>query len=66
MKTIIVVTEKNRVQVTNCPLNFTVTEEQYDLGSPVGNGSTLEKALEDFKTSAELKYDEEIAIFELV
>ena len=52
----------NSVQVTNCPANFLVSETEYDLGRPTGNGSTLERAIEDFKESWMMKFDEEINV----
>lgn len=51
---------KDQFQVTGCPQNFKVMEEDYDMGAPVGYGSTLAKAIEDFISMWELKYDESI------
>jgi hypothetical protein len=52
--------EKNPVQVTNDIQNFQVSEIEWDLGHPIGNGATLEEALEDFRQMYECKYDEEV------
>lgn len=52
--------EKNSVQVTNSLYNFMVSEANWDIGMPIGNGRTLEQALASFEVSYELKYDEEV------
>lgn len=62
MKRVFIGVEKNPLQVTNCPINFTVAEIEWDLGAPIGNGKTLEEAIWNFKESWLLKYDEEITI----
>lgn len=51
---------KDQMQVTGCPQNFQVMEEDYDLGAPVGYGSTLKEAIDDFISIWELKNDESI------
>lgn len=51
---------KDQMQVTGCPQNFQVMEEHYDLGAPVGYGSTLKEAIDDFISIWELKNDESI------
>lgn len=61
MATIEVQVEKNPVQVTDDIQNYQVVEaDGWDLGAPIGNGATLEHALQDFESSYELKHDEEI------
>jgi hypothetical protein len=60
--TIEVTIETNPFQVTNDIQNFKVIKKDWDLGDPLGYGSTLEKALEDFIGWAELKYDEEVEL----
>ena len=63
MKTINVTVEKNPFQVhgaIGAINNFQVVEKDWDLGSPIGNGETLEAALEDFEASYECKFDEEV------
>lgn len=60
MTNIKVIVEKNPVQLTNDSRNFQVSELEWDLGSPIGNGATLEEALEDFRVTYECKYDEAV------
>lgn len=63
LKVVEIVFSKDPVQVTNCPINYTVTEaDGWDLGRPIGNGATLEDAMNDFKSSWQLKFDEEIDV----
>ena len=62
MKTIEVTIEKNPSQITNSIVNYKVIKKDWDLGDPYGVGATLERALEDFISSAELKYDEEVEL----
>lgn len=55
--------ERNQIQVTNCPSNFTVVEaDGFDLGAVTGNGSTEEKALQDFIENYCLRYDEQVSL----
>jgi hypothetical protein len=55
--------ERNQIQVTNCPSNFIVVEaDGFDLGAVTGNGSTEEKALQDFIESWCLRYDETVEL----
>lgn len=42
--------------------NYTVVEHPYDLGGIVGNGATLEEAVEDFKEWYSLKRDMECEV----
>lgn len=63
MKTVQVIVEKNPFQVTSKPgslTNFIVNEPDYDQGSIVGYGPTLELALNAFEVMYECRYDEEI------
>jgi hypothetical protein len=65
MKTVEIVITSNPVHFKNDPRNFTVTAcDGWDLGAPLGNGATKEKAIEDFKENWYLKYDEEIEVVE--
>jgi hypothetical protein len=55
--------EKNPVQIyggVGSICNFQVAPVDYDLGDAVGNGATLEEALQDFEASYECKFDEEV------
>lgn len=53
--------EKNPFSVTDCRQNFQVVEaDGWDLGAPIGNGATLELALQDFECSYQCKYDQEV------
>jgi len=65
MKTITVHIEKNPVQITNCPQNYMVAGDGWDLGDPIGHGATKEAAIEDYKESWLLHMDEEIEISEI-
>ena len=63
MKTIPVIVEKNPFQVTSKPgslTNFIVNEPDYDQGSIVGYGPTLELALNAFEVMYECRHDEEV------
>lgn len=65
MKTIEVTIEKNPSQITGDIQNFKVVPRTWDLGDPIGYGSTRENAIQDFIESWLLKYDEDITIKEL-
>ena len=63
MRTINVIVERNPFQVTSKPgslTNFIVNEPDYEGGSIVGYGPTLELALNDFEMWYEARYDEEV------
>jgi hypothetical protein len=53
--------EKNQAQVTGDIQNFQVVEaDGWDLGAPIGNGATLELAIQDFECSYQCKYDQKV------
>jgi hypothetical protein len=58
-----VTVERNPMQVTSCPSNFTVVEaDGFDLGAVISTGRTEEEALKNFIESWCLKYDEEVSL----
>lgn len=63
MRTINVIVERNPFQVTSKPgslTNFIVNEPDYEGGSIVGYGPTLDLALNAFEVMYECRHDEEI------
>lgn len=52
-----------KVKVTESPAytrqKFEATLVEWDLGTPIGYGNTIQEALEDFIESWELHYDEQ-------
>lgn len=63
MTNINITIERNPFQVTNCPQNFTVVEaDGFDLGAVVGNGSTEEKAMQDFIENYMLRHDKLVTL----
>ena len=62
MRTINVIVERNPFQVTSKPgslTNFIVNEPDYEGGSIVGYGPTLELALNAFEVMYECRHNEE-------
>jgi hypothetical protein len=58
-----VTVERNPMQVTNCPSNFTVVEaDGFDMDSVIGYGETEEKALQSFIENYCLRYDIEVSL----
>ena len=55
--------EKNQFQISKDVQNYKVVEASgWDLGAPLGYGSTPESAVMDFIDSWELKYNETITV----